>query len=414
MTPIILDFETYYDKDITLKKMNYSEYTAATTPLLVATIHNQKLTCTDQIAKHLAQIDWPHTILVGHNLLFDALILKHFYGHEAARYIDTLGMARLLFPSIKHDLFSLAERFCPHLPKKKESLAAIKGKHLKDLTDIEKNHLIAYCKHDVLITAHLYGQFIDEIPELELDLIDHTIKTFINPTLVLDTEKASAALNQEREEINQLLIKNELSKELIRSDAKFYDHLVSLSYTPPTKWSSKQNKEIPAFAKNDGAFQEFYSHNPELQELLDLKRTVNSNIKESRTTRLINAATINNGKIPVGYNYCGAFTGRFCLTGDTTISVLRNQEILDIILPELLPSDLVWDGDNFVSHGGLIDQGIHEVISYDGITGTPDHRVFVNEIDAPIELRKAMERNYPLKIANPPPKLPTHLTNPTS
>lgn len=36
----------------------------------------------------------------------------------------------------------------------------------------------------------------------------------------------------------------------------------------------------------------------------------------------------------------------------------------------------LWDGVNWVSHSGLIDQGIQEVITYDGLTATPDHPVF--------------------------------------
>lgn len=39
----------------------------------------------------------------------------------------------------------------------------------------------------------------------------------------------------------------------------------------------------------------------------------------------------------------------------------------------------VWDGVNFVHHEGLIDQGIREVISYDGLTATPDHEVFCTD-----------------------------------
>jgi uracil-DNA glycosylase family 4 len=37
----------------------------------------------------------------------------------------------------------------------------------------------------------------------------------------------------------------------------------------------------------------------------------------------------------------------------------------------------VWDGVEWVSHGGLIDKGIQEVITYDGLTATPDHVVFL-------------------------------------
>ena len=35
----------------------------------------------------------------------------------------------------------------------------------------------------------------------------------------------------------------------------------------------------------------------------------------------------------------------------------------------------VWDGEGFVTHGGAIDQGEREVITYDGLTATQDHVV---------------------------------------
>lgn len=39
----------------------------------------------------------------------------------------------------------------------------------------------------------------------------------------------------------------------------------------------------------------------------------------------------------------------------------------------------LWDGVEWVSHEGLIDQGIRSVITYDGLTATPDHVVFTEE-----------------------------------
>lgn len=308
---IVLDFETYFNKEITLKKLNYSEYIPQATPFIIATIRNNKLTCTDEIAKHLDLIDWNNTTVVGHNLLFDALVLKHWYNIEANQYIDTLSLARLHYPSIKHDLGSLAEHFCPTIPKLKENLDAVKGKHWDELTNQEKESLKTYCCNDVLITAKLYEHFINNTPQIELDIINHTIKTWINPTLILDTNKLTNVIIQEQEEINKKLKEINLTKENIRSDKKFYDYLKSKNYEPPLKFSTKQQKLIPAFSKTDSIFQEFYHNNPELQELLDLKRTINSNILESRTLKLLQASKYNNNRIPIGYNYCGAFTGRF-------------------------------------------------------------------------------------------------------
>ena len=39
----------------------------------------------------------------------------------------------------------------------------------------------------------------------------------------------------------------------------------------------------------------------------------------------------------------------------------------------------LWDGENWVSHGGVIYNGIKEVIEYNGLTATPDHLVWTEE-----------------------------------
>lgn len=413
MTPLILDFETYFDKDLTLKKLNYTEYVAKTHVICVSTLHNHQLICTHNAEEHLTQFDWPNILLVGHNLLFDALVLKHHFGIEAGAYMDTLGMARLLYPTRDHDLGSLRDRFLPQNAIKDHSaLTSTKGKTWDALSPEEQTNLIAYCKNDTLITAQLYELWKDQIPDQEAQIMDHTIKLWLNPVLILDAEKALIAIQEEQDEVKRLLQKHKLAKETIRSDQQFYNFLETKGVTPPTQFSKKQQKHIPAFSKTNPAFQQFYHEHPELHELLDLKRTVNSNIKESRTLGLIRAAKLNNGRIPVAYNYCGAFTGRFCLTGDTMITVLRGDVILDILIPELLPDDLVWDGENFVTHGGLVYQGIHEVMSYDGITGTPDHRVYVEEISGEVELREAYQRGYKIKIASPAPRIRPDLHHP--
>lgn len=41
--------------------------------------------------------------------------------------------------------------------------------------------------------------------------------------------------------------------------------------------------------------------------------------------------------------------------------------------------DLVWDGEAFVAHDGVSFSGVRAVITHDGVTATPDHRVLVNQ-----------------------------------
>lgn len=60
-----------------------------------------------------------------------------------------------------------------------------------------------------------------------------------------------------------------------------------------------------------------------------------------------------------------------CLAGDTEI--LTAEGVKPILL--VRPDDRVWDGHDFVSHGGVVFNGYREVITYSGLTATPDHKV---------------------------------------
>ncbi|MEE8810523.1 DNA polymerase, partial [Lactimicrobium sp.] len=54
-------------------------------------------------------------------------------------------------------------------------------------------------------------------------------------------------------------------------------------------------------------------------------------------------------------------------------------------------SDKVWDGEHWVKHEGVIFKGKREVITYEGLTATPDHLVFVEGRSEPVELASAAE-----------------------
>lgn len=60
-----------------------------------------------------------------------------------------------------------------------------------------------------------------------------------------------------------------------------------------------------------------------------------------------------------------------CLSADT--DVLTDKGICKI--SDITLDHKVWDGVSFVHHGGAVCRGTRPVISYDGLTGTPDHRV---------------------------------------
>lgn len=61
--------------------------------------------------------------------------------------------------------------------------------------------------------------------------------------------------------------------------------------------------------------------------------------------------------------------GKTCLAGDT--EVLTNsgwKKIVDVSI-----NDLLWDGEEWVQHSGVINQGTKNTLSMCGVTATPDH-----------------------------------------
>lgn len=62
-----------------------------------------------------------------------------------------------------------------------------------------------------------------------------------------------------------------------------------------------------------------------------------------------------------------------CLHGEQ--KVLTNRGYVPIV--NVSKSDLLWDGLEWVKHEGVIFKGFREVVTHQGITGTPDHKVWL-------------------------------------
>ena len=55
-------------------------------------------------------------------------------------------------------------------------------------------------------------------------------------------------------------------------------------------------------------------------------------------------------------------------------------------------NDLLWDGESWVQHEGVIYKGVREVITYEGLTATPDHLVFIEGHEEPVYFGVAAAR----------------------
>lgn len=72
-----------------------------------------------------------------------------------------------------------------------------------------------------------------------------------------------------------------------------------------------------------------------------------------------------------GWSWVDLYGGLLCLSGDTL--VLSEKGWVPLYT---LPSGWrVWDGEEWVEHGGVVFKGVRPVIDFNGVTMTPDHEV---------------------------------------
>lgn len=86
-----------------------------------------------------------------------------------------------------------------------------------------------------------------------------------------------------------------------------------------------------------------------------------------------------------------------CLAGDNEVLCQRGW----VRLLDLRADDLLWDGEQYVPHGGVVFNGKRACVEFNGVTLTPDHKVFDGieweEAKNADEIRCAIyaERNLP-------------------
>lgn len=117
---------------------------------------------------------------------------------------------------------------------------------------------------------------------------------------------------------------------------------------------------------------------PEARRVLEIRDTLGAaNVKKLRTLKL---QTSSDGRLRDQYMYCGADrTGRACIAkGEPVLVKAPDGRIFEVPIEELRIDHMLWDGREWVTHGGLSYSGKRGVVTHDGVTATPDHRVFTS------------------------------------
>ena len=315
LTKIYIDFETYYDVQLSLSKMstvqyiNHPNFKVWGVGIKVEDGETEWYN-EEETSDVLTQIDWENTAVVCHNTLFDAYILTQYYGYKPAFYYDTAAMSRGLYPNMSASLANAVRRQFPNDETMRKGEELVNAKGVRDLDPELDAQIGGYCIQDVDLTYALFLEYIKLYPDKELRIIDLTVRMFVEPKLMLDRGLLTTYKEEIATRTEQAIQASGTTREVLASQVKFKEHLESLGITVPTKKSPTTGKQIPAFGKNDSAYIQMCNMYPEHNNIWEAREFVKSRIEETRAQRFIDS-TNPDGTFSVPLRYYAAHTGRF-------------------------------------------------------------------------------------------------------
>lgn len=320
MKLLVIDFETYYDKQYSLSKMTTEEYIRDSrfevVGVSVGEYYHHPVAAPEwfsgtheETKEFLEQFDWDNCAVVAHNAMFDMAILSWQFGIKPKRIIDTLSMARAVHGTeVGGSLKALSEYY--GVGRKGTEVLNALGKRRVDFTPEELSAYGSYCSNDVELTYKVLNYLSAGFPTSELRLIDLTIKMFSDPVLQVAKEPLEEHLKEVVQSKENLLAEAMVDKDKLMSNPQLAELLRSYGVEPPMKVSPRTGKLTYAFSKTDEDFTALLDHeNPFVQAFVAARLGVKSTIEETRTQRFIDIAS--RGTLPIPLRYYAAHTGRW-------------------------------------------------------------------------------------------------------
>lgn len=325
---LVLDIETFYSKEFSLRKMDVPSYVLD--PRFQVHLlgvwdvrkHSEPVILeAHEVPDFLAQYPPEETAAGSHNALFDMAILAWRYNWVPRRLFDTLSMARALLRLKRNDLGSVAQHL--ELGEKGDTIVKVQGlsadaiKHA-GLWDAYKRYLYI----DVVQCAGIYAKLLPSLPPEERLVMDLVLRCAIEPVFHADTKLLYVHLHQLREHKRRLLQDCGYDKAQLMSTAAFKTALEQLGVVVETKPSpTNPDKQLPCFAKTDAFMAKLQEYDGDLDPDINLRvQTLamarlahKSTIEETRTEKFLNVATLpwgNGAMLPIALRYGGAHTHR--------------------------------------------------------------------------------------------------------
>jgi len=324
---LVLDFETFYDKEgYSLRTLSTPEYILSpkfqVLNLAVFDLNwpAPKILMPSEIEPFLLNYPATETLAVSHNALFDMSICSWRYDWVPARMVDTLGMVRSLRSFKRNSLGAVAKELFGH-DSKGDVLPKVIG---LDTQGIKNAGLwpdfCTYAMNDARLCSQIYLKLLPEFPVEEQKVMDLVLRCAVEPVLHADVPLLQTHLDELRKRKAQLLRESGYGRACLMSTAQFREALEDLGVEIKTKLSAT-NKIVPQFSKTDPFMAELLEYDQEdddtnykVQTLAMARLSHRSTIEESRCQKFIDIAKLpwpdGQPLLPVPLRFGGAHTGR--------------------------------------------------------------------------------------------------------
>ena len=304
MKTIFIDFETYYDKDYSLRKMTTLEYVMHPKFKVLGTAVAEGDGAAYWVdGVDLPKLDWTNSEVIAHNMLFDGLIMAQHFKVIPKKWGCTLAMAKAMIPSRDHRLATVAKNL--GLGEKGDGLTLGATKADQKLID--------YAIQDVELCRGIYNKLIDGFPKDERELIHLTQRWGVEPCLQINVPRLEKAMHLAISERQKVIKASGVDEKILTSNPQFVKYLQEQGIDVP--WKAEKSSSgwpVPALSKGDPEFHECVAKNPDHAKVFAGRLAAKSNIDVKRPQKLLNVAKCTEKHLmPMPLKYYGAHTGRW-------------------------------------------------------------------------------------------------------
>lgn len=358
MPTLYLDFETYYDKEYSLRRMTPAEYILDPryeTILVAFAIDDGPVGIIDgpDFPWWIAQFDQRVTTTVTFNSMFDNAILAWRYHWVPGRMIDAMQVAKACRGHILPSASLETVLQVLNAPWRKGNaihnmIGVNRAAFLQKPVEFQQEFK-RYAAIDVTGMRWLWKLLEPEFPEEEREIMHLVLLATILPTLRTDVPRLEQ--HKKDEEDKQAKMLAEVSMRLLAargtgllaadlsSNDRFATVLELLGIEPEQKLSLTGNK-IYAFAKTDSFMQDLLEHSDEtIAAVAEARLGIKSTIERTRAGRMLAVAKLPwqqhgiRGNMPFPLNYAGPHTMRLSGAWKMNLQNLpRNGKLRSTIL----------------------------------------------------------------------------------